>query len=144
MHVTEYPPNSPVPTPAKPPATASTAQQKRRSLLMIVGFTILAAAGQVLMKLGTNALKLHPSIGGLLTDFPLIAGLALYGVGAVVMVLALRHGELSVLYPLISLSYVWVAVLSVVIFGEMMNSYKLGGICLIMAGVAVLGLGARE
>ena len=60
------------------------------------------------------------------------------------MVVALRHGELSVLYPLISLSYVWVAVLSVLVFGEIMNAYKVAGICAIMAGVAVLGSGARK
>src|SRR5579863_1523613 len=128
----------------KVPVTASTVGQKRRSLLMIVVFTLLSAAAQVLMKFGTNYLKLHPSLMGVLTDVPLIAGLALYGVGAVLMVLALRHGELSVLYPLISLSYVWVAVLSVVVFGEMMNVYKITGICAIMVGVAVLGSGAHK
>ena len=124
--------------------TASTAGQKRRSLLLIVAFTVLSAAAQVLMKFGTNHLKLHPSIAGLLTDFPLIGGLALYGVGAALMVVALRHGELSVLYPLISLSYVWVAILSVVVFGEVMNPYKIAGICVIMAGVGVLGMGAHK
>ena len=75
---------------------------------------------------------------------PLHGGLALYGAGAALMVIALRHGELSVLYPLISLSYVWVAVLSVVVFGEIMNVYKVTGICAIMAGVAVLGSGAHK
>jgi drug/metabolite transporter (DMT)-like permease len=124
--------------------TASTAEQKRRSLLLIVIFTLLSAAAQVLMKFGTNYLRLHPSIGGLLTDLPLIAGLALYGVGAALMVVALRHGELSVLYPLISLSYVWVAILSVVVFGEIMNPYKIAGICVIMAGVGILGMGAHK
>jgi len=65
-------------------------------------------------------------------------------VAAVLMILALRHGELSVLYPLISLSYVWVAVLSVLIFGEVMNIYKVGGVCLIMIGVGVLGMAGRK
>jgi drug/metabolite transporter (DMT)-like permease len=111
---------------------------------MIIAFTIIASAGQVFMKLGTNALKLHPSLVGVVTDVPLIVGLALYGIGAVLMVLALRHGELSVLYPLISLSYVWVAVLSVLIFGEILNLYKIGGMFLIMGGVAALGMGAHK
>ena len=111
---------------------------------MIVVFTLLSAAAQVLLKFGSIQLKLDPSFAGLLTNFPLLGGLALYGIGAALMVLALRHGELSVLYPLISLSYVWVAVLSVVVFGEMMNMYKVGGICAIMAGVAVLGSGAHK
>jgi drug/metabolite transporter (DMT)-like permease len=124
--------------------TPSTTEQKRRSLLMIVAFTVLAAAAQVLMKFGTNHLKLHPSLGGLLTDYPLMGGMLLYGVGAALMVVALRHGELSVLYPLISLSYVWVAILSVMIFGEIMNPYKVAGICVIMAGVGVLGMGSQK
>ena len=126
------------------PVTASTLQQKRRSLFLIIAFTLLAAAAQVLLKLGTNRLTPHLSVTGLLTDFPLLGGLALYGVGAGMMVLALRHGELSLLYPLISLSYVWVAILSVVIFRETMNPYKIAGIFMIMAGVAVMGNGARK
>jgi drug/metabolite transporter (DMT)-like permease len=124
--------------------TASTSEQKRRSLLMILVFTLLSAAAQVFLKFGTVQLKLHPSLLGLLTNFPLIGGMALYAVGAALMVLALRHGELSVLYPLISLSYVWVAILSVLVFGEVMNPYKIAGICVIMAGVCVLGLGSHK
>jgi len=124
--------------------TASTSEQKRRSLLMILVFTLLSAGAQVLLKFGTVQLKLHPTLIGLLTNFPLIGGMALYGLGAALMVLALRHGELSVLYPLISLSYVWVAILSVLVFGEVMNPYKVAGICVIMAGVGVLGLGSHK
>ena len=111
---------------------------------MIVVFTVFSAAAQVLLKFGTIQLKQDPSLAGLLTNFPLLGGMALYGIGAALMVLALRHGELSVLYPLISLSYVWVAILSVVVFGEVMNVYKITGVCAIMAGVAVLGSGARK
>ncbi len=129
---------------SKASVTASTVKQKRRSLFLVIAFTVLAAAAQVLFKLGTNLLNRNPSIAGVLTDFPLLAGLALYGLGAAMMVLALRHGELSLLYPLISLSYVWVAILSVVIFRETMNPYKIAGICVIVAGVAVMGSGARK
>lgn len=140
MSATTTPPQPDSVILGKVSVTASTSEQKRRSLLMILAFTLLSAAAQVLLKFGTVQLKLHPTLVGLLTNFPLIGGMALYGVGAALMVLALRHGELSVLYPLISLSYVWVAILSVLIFGEVMNPYKIGGICAIMAGVGVLGL----
>ena len=124
--------------------TASTVKQKRRSLLLVIAFTVLAAAAQVLFKLGTNLLNRNPTIVGALTDLPLLGGLALYGLGAAMMVVALRHGELSLLYPLISLSYVWVAILSVVVFQETMNPFKIAGICVIIAGVAVMGSGARK
>ena len=129
---------------SKVPVTTSTAAQKRRSLVLIVAFTLLAAAAQVLFKFGTNRLLGHTSLVAILTNVPLIGGLVLYGLGAAMMILALRHGELSVLYPLISLSYVWVAILSVVIFGESMNPYKIGGICVIMTGVGVMGAGSQK
>jgi drug/metabolite transporter (DMT)-like permease len=124
--------------------TPSTPEQKRRSVFLIIAFTFLAATAQVLWKFATNALGEHPALGALLTSVPLFAGLAVYGIGAVLMIVALKHGELSVLYPLISLSYVWVAILSVVLFAEDMNPLKLAGILVIMAGVGVLGRGAHR
>ncbi len=60
------------------------------------------------------------------------------------MIVALQHGELSVLYPLISLNYVWVAIVAVLLFNESMNPEKIAGIVVIMAGVAVLGKGAHR
>ncbi len=110
---------------------------------MIVVFTLVAAIAQPLFKAGANRLFANLTVAGLLTDFPLIAGLALYGCGSVLMILALRHGELSVLYPVISLSYVWVAILSVVIFHEAMTPLKIAGIATIVCGVAILGRGGK-
>ncbi len=134
--------------PASPPIHSqriSTPAQKRKALWMVVAFTLLASVAQVLIKTGANALNQIPpgtmanvAFGSLqfpisaiilagVTSIPLIAGLCLYGIGAVMMVLALQHGELSVLYPVISLSYVWVAILSVLIFHEHMNVFRLAG-----------------
>ncbi len=113
-------------------------------MLLIVVFTFVAATAQVLLKSATNALGEHPSLHALITCVPLFAGLALYGMGAVLMIVALKHGELSVLYPLISLSYVWVAILAIVFFNEHMNPLKLAGIVVIMLGVGVLGRGAHK
>lgn len=141
------------------PSTSNiaSAAQKRRALWMVVAFTLLASIAQVLIKTGANALNrispgaletvnlgsLHFQLGATIiagiTSLPLMGGLALYGIGAAMMVLALRHGELSVLYPVISLSYVWVAILSVAIFHEHMNPFRIAGIAVIIAGVAILG-----
>jgi drug/metabolite transporter (DMT)-like permease len=124
--------------------TPSTPEQKRRSVFLILIFTFLAATAQVLWKYGTIRLGEHPTLPMLIHDVPLFAGLAIYGFGAILMILALKHGELSVLYPLISLSYVWVAILSVLLFHESMPAAKIAGICIIMAGVATLGRGAHR
>ena len=81
---------------------------------------------------------------GILTTPALFAGYALYGLFTIVMVVALRHGELSLLYPVIALTYVWVTVLSIVVFHEVMNPFKAAGILVIMAGVAILGRGRPQ
>jgi multidrug transporter EmrE-like cation transporter len=104
----------------------------------VFGCTVLGAAAQILFKFG---LKLMPQGSPLadLTNLPLMAGLTLYGASTLLLVLALREGELSLLYPVISLTYAWVAVLSVVWLGERMDALKAAGIVVIIAGVALLG-----
>ena len=111
-------------------------------------FTFLGATAQMLMKTGMT--RPDPSLWNYVTNVPLIIGYGLYGLGAVLFTIALRDGELSVLYPVISLTYVWVAILSVPILHEKFDLYtwkgvsKVIGILTIMAGVAVLGRGQKK
>jgi uncharacterized membrane protein len=60
------------------------------------------------------------------------------------MVFALRDGELSILYPIIALTYVWVTILSVLFFHESMNAFKLLGVAVVVTGVTVLGRGGKS
>jgi len=90
------------------------------------------------MKIGLG----HPVQSGLLgyvTSLPLLAGYCLYGLNTVLLVFALRDGELSILYPIIALTYVWVTILSVVLFHETMNFFKVAGVAVVVIGVAVMG-----
>ena len=116
---------------------------RRRSILLVGAGTLLGAAAQILIKSGAGALGAHASLVqtaiGMVTVPALFFGYALYGVYTVVLILALRHGELSVLYPVIALTFVWVTIASAVVFHEEMNAAKLAGIAIIIAGVAVLG-----
>ena len=92
---------------------------------------------------GANHAVAHPGLVSLLTNIPLVAGYALYGVMTVMIVVAYKDGELSVLYPIISLSYVWVTVLSYFVFHESANPLRLFGLALIIGGVAVIGRSAK-
>ncbi len=80
----------------------------------------------------------------MLTNVALLAGLSFYGVSTVLLVLALKDGELSLLWPVIALTYVWVTLLSLVIFHDRVNPIKLAGIAIIVAGVAVMGRGQKS
>jgi multidrug transporter EmrE-like cation transporter len=110
---------------------------------MVAAATIVCAAAQILMKLGADYSRAHPGLGGLITDTPLVAGYALYALMTVLIVVAFKDGELSVLYPIISLSYVWVTALSYFVFHDSLNPWKMTGLGFIIAGVAVIGRGSK-
>ena len=112
-------------------------------MALVLACTVLGAAAQMLMKVGLSHLG-HPGFLGYITSLPLLAGYCLYGLNTVLMVFALRDGELSILYPIIALTYVWVTVLSVFLFHESLNALKLIGVVVVVAGVAVLGRGSRS
>ena len=119
--------------------------QQRRSILLIACCTILGAGAQILIKkgagdLGANPSMLQAALAILLTPW-LFAGYSLYGISLILLVLALRHGQLSLLYPMFAMTYVWVTILSMVVFHESMNAFKVAGIATIVAGIAVLGRG---
>jgi drug/metabolite transporter (DMT)-like permease len=122
-------------SPANPQETEAA---RRRSVLLVFGCTALGAAAQIFLKFGANRLA-HPGLAGMATNLPLLSGLTLYGLSTVLLVLALKDGELSLLYPVIALTYVWVTVLSLFLLHDKPNPYKLTGIAIIVVGVSVLG-----
>jgi len=111
-------------------------------VLLVFACTILGAAAQLLLKIGMTHFSPQPL--ALLTNLPLITGYLLYGVNTVMLALALRDGELSMLYPIIALTYVWVTLLSYAVLSEEPNIYKNIGIATIVVGVGVLGRGGRK
>jgi drug/metabolite transporter (DMT)-like permease len=112
--------------------------------LWAMGLTILAtfvgASGPILLKKGSKKFSLNPL--KLIKNYHIVGGFFLYALGTILFIAALRGGELSVLYPLVSVTYIWVAFLSKRFLKEKMNKYKWVGILLIILGVAFIGIGA--
>ncbi len=130
---------------------SSTASARQRSAIIVAACTILGAVAQILIKVGMSADHLNPSAKGLaplvlalVSDVPLVAGYACYGLFTIAMVLALREGELSKLFPIIALTYVWVTLLSYWLLKDTPNWYKNAGIATIVLGVAILGQGGER
>ena len=116
-------------------------ETKLWAVCLIILTTLLASSGQLLLKMGSKAASLDLS---LLTNYPLIAGCILYGIGAILLIVSLKGGELSVLYPIIATSYIWVSLLSLSFLGESMNMWKWLGIASIILGVSFIGKGGRK
>lgn len=100
-----------------------------------LGLGILAGiAGQILLKAGADA----PDFVGQLLRPSTLCGLALYGSAAFLYIVALRKIPVSVAFPSVSLSYAIVAVLGHFLFGEPFGIKQIGGIALIVGGVALI------
>ena len=65
----------------------------------------------------------------------IIIGVFLYGVGTLSYLILLRKNDLSLLYPLSALSYIWVLFISHHHLDEKMNKFKILGISLIIIGI---------
>lgn len=115
---------------------------RRKAIILVLFCTILGAGAQLLLKLGSSGVVTTSAIDlvwSMALNFPLIAGLALYGLSMVLFVHALRNEQLSLLYPLISLTYIWVTGISIAFLNESVSFWKLAGVAVIVAGVAFLG-----
>ena len=74
----------------------------------------------------------------------MLGGYVCLGLMTILVVLPLRRGQLSVLYPIIALTYVWVTILSPRFFEDVMKAPKIIGLVLIIAGVSSIGAGSRS
>jgi drug/metabolite transporter (DMT)-like permease len=102
----------------------------------------LSAIAQLLMKIGMTRLQSpNDSQGalGVATSPYILAGFAAYGVGAVLWLQVLSKIDLSRAYPLVSLGFVIVAMLSWLVLGEKLPLTRLVGISLIVIGVVLIG-----
>jgi len=115
---------------------------KSSSVIMIMVCTVLVSIAQILYKISVAQLSF--GLVALLLSPYLWGGLFLYGIGAVILIIALRGGDLSTLYPIIASGYIWVSLLSVYFFGESMGLLKWMGISGIVFGITLIGIGSRE
>lgn len=89
------------------------------------------------------------SLDGLIIDpllilqYPyFILGTALYGTSFALYVNALSQTRLSVAYPFIGLTYVFVVIFSAILLQEPVKGTTIVGVLLVFVGVVLIGLGA--
>ena len=108
--------------------------------LMII-VTLLNAVGSLFLKLGSKRFNLHLSIKGMaatLKNWRIVSGAALYVCSAITFILVLKITDLSIAYPMSSMAYIFITILSYYFLKEKMNRYKIIGIVLIIMGVVLV------
>lgn len=111
------------------------------SILYIFTASFIGSFGAVFLKWGAG--RLHRDIRSLLENWRLAAGVAMYLLSFVFYYMGLREGELSILYPMVSLGYIWTLAWSRIFFKEPISRRKVGGVAMIILGIVVLNLGNR-
>ncbi len=112
-----------------------------KSVLLVVIATLFTTIAQLLFKLGSVAEGFY--FGPLPINVTIIAGFLSYAAAAFIFIRALKGSELSVLYPVWSLSFVWIFLVSLFILNEPISIFNWFGILLIITGVSLVGKGAK-
>lgn len=109
----------------------------KKGIILMVICTLLTASGQILFKIASDSISL--SFLSIITNLPLIGGFVLYGLASIFMILAFREGKLSTLFPMISLSFVWVFLIAIFVFNEPITLTKIISNSIIIIGIVLLG-----
>jgi drug/metabolite transporter (DMT)-like permease len=108
-------------------------------LMALLGGSICAAAGTLLLKLGANGrTELLQCI-----NVYIVVGLGLYALGSGLWVFGLSKEPLSIVYPFTALSFVLVLLGAVVFQGERPSLINMMGIVVVLAGIGLVVWGRR-
>ncbi|MGE5488879.1 MAG: EamA family transporter [bacterium] len=109
------------------------------SIAYVLTASFIGSFGAVFLKSG--AVRLNRGLKYLVLNYRLALGVAFFLASSYFFVLGIRGGELSVLYPLVSLGYVWTLLWSRLFFKERVTRGKFVGLALILIGIVFVGLG---
>jgi drug/metabolite transporter (DMT)-like permease len=107
-------------------------------MLLVLFASVVGSFGAVFLKLG--AVRLTGIMS--LLNWRLALGVALYLGSSVFYGLGIRHGQLSVLFPMVAVGYIWTLLWSRLFFHERFTRSKVLGLGLVLAGVVLVGLGS--
>lgn len=104
----------------------------------MIASSVLGAFGVLYLKFASE--KITFSIRSLVFNLKFILSLALYGLSFIAMMVALKLSDLSIVYPLYALSYIWVALLCSLVLKEKIYYRNWLGFILIIIGITLTTL----
>ena len=120
-------------------------KRKTGAIILILMSVILVDVGQLLLKKGMNeigsldfSISLFSMFFNIFTNPFVFIGIILFVLSSVTWLLALSKANLSYAFPILSLGYVVVSVLSWYFFGESLSFLRVLGLGVIVLGVFML------
>jgi multidrug transporter EmrE-like cation transporter len=110
------------------------------SILLVLLASFIGSFGAVYLKLG--AAHMNRGFRHIL-NWQLALGISLFLGSSIPFVIGLKHGELSVLYPMVSFGYILTLFWSRLFFKEPITRLKVGALAMILTGIVCIGIGSR-
>ena len=110
---------------------------KKASIIVLLFSVMLNAGGQVFFKLERSSCP-ECNLLAIMSHVDTWAGFILYGLSAVCWLWVLSRAQLSFAYPLLSLSFPIVVILSTIFFAEVISPVRWIGVGLIVIGVSLI------
>lgn len=118
-----------------------------RPLAVLLVSVLLTSIGQLILKKGLLIVGPIEGVGSkffqMFTNPQVILGITFAVLGWAAYVLALSKAELSYAYPVWSLTYVVVPLLSLLVFKESISLLKMGGLAFIFLGVVLVAASVK-
>jgi undecaprenyl phosphate-alpha-L-ara4N flippase subunit ArnE len=113
---------------------------QRSAFISLLGSVLFGACGQVLLKLGaTGKMRFVDFL-----NIQILGGLGSYTLGAMLWIYALSVAPLYLVYPFTMLTFVLVALASVLYLGEQPSGLSISGWCVTLLGIALVSLGSMK
>jgi len=100
------------------------------SILLILISSVLASFAQTFYKIGADISFFN---------FYILAGFILYCLTGLLIIIALKHVDMVVAFPLLSTSFIWVSLIAAFYFNEVLQWFNWIGIAFIAIGISFLG-----
>lgn len=108
------------------------------ALLVILG-TLIGAWGALFFKLAAS--ESGGSLKEMIFNLKFLLGAVLYVVSTIPFLIAVKHTQVTAIYPIVATSYIWTIILARLFLREKITGMKWLGILCIIIGVVFISLG---
>ena len=109
------------------------------SIVLILLSSFIGSFGAVFLKLGAE--HMTGSLKRLLNNYWLMVGVFMYLLSSVFYMMGVSQGQLTILYPMVAIGYIWAILWARLFFKEGFTIAKIGGLVAIVVGVALINFG---